>query len=157
METLIRAVAQAIAAFEGFFKAGTVAARNNNPGNLRAGPRAVSKDAQGYAVYATADDGWADLYRQVDLNISRGLNLREFFAGKPGVYPGYAPAEDANQPENYAQFVATRVGVPVDQPLLSLAAPSVSPQLPGLETGSADYVLAAALALAGAAIVVLFA
>jgi len=124
--SLIDDLAQAIATFEGYFKPGTVAARNNNPGNLRAGPRAIGKDERGYAIYATPEDGWADLKRQIELNISRGLSLREFFAGKPGVYPGYAPAADQNQPERYAAFVSERVGIPMDVPLVSLSPPDPS-------------------------------
>jgi len=157
MDSLVRAIAQAIATFEGFFKPGTVAARNNNPGNLRAGPRAISKDSQGYGVYASVEDGWADLFRQVELNIADGLNLREFFAGKPGIYPGYAPAADENQPIQYAAFVGSRVGVPLDRPLFALASGPPVPSLPGFEEAGADYVLAAALALTGAAAVLLLA
>lgn len=117
MSAITTALAQAIARFEGFYTAGSVAQRNHNPGNLRAGPRAISKDSRGYAIYASDADGWADLERQVDLNISRGLTLQEFFGGKTGVYPGYAPAADNNQPSNYANTVAGWLGISSDQVL----------------------------------------
>lgn len=112
---MVETIAQAIATFEGFFKAGTLAQRNNNPGNLRSWGSAPIRD--GYAHFETAEDGWKALYRQIELNISRGLSLSEFFGGKAGVYPGYAPAADANDPNGYARFVATRTGLPVDVPI----------------------------------------
>jgi hypothetical protein len=127
MNSLVTAMALAMATFEGFNTAGTLAQRNNNPGNLRAGPGAIGTDATGYAIFATVDAGWAALYNQIQLNINRGLNLLEFFAGKPGVYPGYAPAADQNQPERYAAFVASKVGIPSDVPLTDLQTSTASP------------------------------
>src|SRR4051794_39653115 len=80
-------LAAAIAQMEGFNKTGSLAQRNNNPGNLRAGPSAVGKDANGLAVFATAADGWHDLYHQIDLDAQRGLTLAGFI-GK------YAPPSE---------------------------------------------------------------
>lgn len=99
---------QAIATFEGFYKEGSLAQRNNNPGNLR--PIGAS---QGFRVFPSANDGWIALRHQVLLNINRGLTLNEFFLGKEGVYPGYAPLGD-NEPEvmeNYISYVATRTSM----------------------------------------------
>jgi len=154
----IDALARAIATFEGYFRPGTVANRNNNPGNLRAGPRAVGKDDRGYAVYRTPEDGWEDLRRQIRLNIERGLTLREFFGGRPGVYPGYAPAADRNQPEVYASWVGKRLGIPLDRPLAEFAGGPSMPELPELPTlpGEAGVsVPAVALAIALAAVILL--
>ena len=100
---------------EGFYKPGTLAVINNNPGNLRQwGTLPTNK---GYAVFPTEADGWRALRSQVRKNIDRGLTLREFFAGKPGVYSGYAPSADGNHPTQYAKFVSDRIGVPVDRVL----------------------------------------
>ncbi len=111
-------MAQAIATMEGFFKPGSLAARNNNPGNLRSwGSNPI---VNGYAQFRSAEEGWTALKAQIKKNIDRGLNLTEFFAGKPGVYAGYAPAADKNDPGNYARFVAGRVGVDVSTPLKSV-------------------------------------
>lgn len=82
-------LAQAIATQEGYFKSGTLAQRNNNPGNLRAGPRAIAKDGNGLAVYASVNDGWLDLYRQIGLDAGRGLTLAQFIAK-------YAPPSENN-------------------------------------------------------------
>lgn len=141
---LVQTIAEAIARFEGFFQPGSLAQRNNNPGNLRSGPRAVGKDSRGYAVYRTPADGWADLYRQVELNISRGLTLREFFGGKPGVYAGYAPAADRNQPDRYAAYVASQAGVPTDVPLISLR--SVTAPVAPVQMGDSELIVGAVLA-----------
>ena len=81
---LVDPIAQAIATMEGFFKAGSLAARNNNPGNLRSW--GANPIVNGYAQFKSAEEGWAALKTQVQKNINRGLNLNEFFAGKPGVY-----------------------------------------------------------------------
>jgi len=112
---LIDSLAQSIATMEGYFKPNTLAQRNNNPGNLRNwGSNPVQN---GYAVFPTAEAGWAALRRQIELNIGRGLTLDEFFGGKLGVYSGYAPSADSNNPAHYAQFVAGRAGIPANQPI----------------------------------------
>jgi len=115
---LVERIAQAIARFEGFYKLGSVAQRQNNPGNLRSWGK--TPVVGGYASFPTPEDGWKALRRQVQKNIDRGLTLQEFFAGKPGVYAGYSPASDDNHPVPYATFVAQRVGISVDAVLAQL-------------------------------------
>ena len=83
---------------------------NNNPGNLRAGNGATGVDSRGIAIFPDLATGEAALERQVDLNIGRGLTLDEFFGGKSGVYAGYAPAGDSNNPSGYASTVAGWLG-----------------------------------------------
>jgi len=124
-------LAEAIARFEGYFVPGSVAARNNNPGNLRSGPHMTGTDAKGYAIYASAEDGYADLDRQIQLNVDRGLTLREFFGGKPGVYAGYAPAADSNDPGHYSVSVAQWLGISPDIVLSDAFAGGASPPAPG--------------------------
>lgn len=122
MPDLIDQIAQAIARMEGYFTPGTIAQRNNNPGNLRRwGSRPV---VNGYAKFETPEEGWAALRQQIQKNIDKGLNLLEFFAGKPGVYPGYAPAGDDNDPVNYARFVARQAGIDLNTPLKDLLNPA---------------------------------
>lgn len=94
---------------------------NNNPGNLRNwGSLPTSR---GFAVFPTCDAGWSALRQQVQRNVDRGLTLEEFFGGKPGVYPGYAPAADQNQPAVYAANVSTWTGIPQNVPLNELGQP----------------------------------
>ncbi len=124
--TFVGALGQAIARFEGFFQSGSVAARNHNPGNLRAGTGQVGTDASGYAIFADDAAGFAALDHQIDLNVARGLSLDEFFAGKPGVYAGYAPSADANNPTQYAATVAGWMGIDPTVPLASLSSTDLS-------------------------------
>lgn len=113
--TLVDLIARAIATMEGFYIPGSIAQRNNNPGNLRSwGSNPI---VNGYAKFPTAEAGWAALRRQVELNINRGLTLEEFFAGKPGVYGGYAPSADSNDPDGYARYVAQQTGIPLGTPI----------------------------------------
>lgn len=115
---LVDSISQAIATMEGFFSSGTVAQRQNNPGNLRSwGSYPVQN---GYVVFPDAQTGWSALNRQVQLNIERGLTLQEFFGGKPGVYPGYSPGSDGNDPRGYAQYVAGQTGIDPTTPLNSV-------------------------------------
>jgi hypothetical protein len=116
---LVDAIAGAIARMEGFYKAGSLAQRNNNPGNIRRwSPKVPVVD--GFSKFPTAGEGWAALRRQVDRNVGRGLTLYEFFGGKPLVYSGYAPDSDGNRSRHYAEFVAKRVQIPADVPLITL-------------------------------------
>jgi hypothetical protein len=112
--SLVQDIAAALAQFEGYNTPGTLAQRNNNPGNLRSGIGQTGTD-NGYAVFATADDGWNALYNQIQLYISRGLNLQQM------IYT-YAPPSDNNPTNNYLNFVAGKVGIPTDVPLSQLDA-----------------------------------
>jgi len=87
----------------------------NNPGNLRTWGDLPTQG--GFAVFPTPGEGRAALERQVALNISRGLTLEEFFCGKAGVYPGYAPDADRNNCRGYAGNVSTWTGVPLGVPI----------------------------------------
>jgi len=118
---LVEGISQAIAAMEGFYVPGSVAQRNGNPGNLRSwGKRPV---VNGYASFLNPDGtpdpaaGWTALNSQVKRNIERGLTLQEFFGGKPGVYAGFSPSADGNQPLGYAQYVAGRLKISPEVPL----------------------------------------
>lgn len=114
----IEAISLAIATMEGFFKDNSVSQRQKNPGNLRSwGALPVVK---GYVLFPDPESGWSALRRQIGKNIDRGLTLQEFFGGKPGVYGGYSPASDKNNPHGYAQYVAGRVGIKPDVPLNTL-------------------------------------
>jgi hypothetical protein len=132
--TLTTDLASSIARFEGSCTtAGSC--RNNNPGNLRAGPGSVGLDSRGFAIFPDPATGWAALDHQVDLNIGRGLSLQEFFGGKPGVYAGYAPAADANNPAGYAATVGGWLGIDPTVPLSQVSA-SPAPISPGLPADS---------------------
>ncbi len=152
--SLTDSISQAIAQMEGFFTSGSIAQRNNNPGNLRSWGNLPVVD--GYAVFPTPDAGWAALNRQVDLNVSRGLSLNEFFGGKPGVYGGYSPSGDgSNDPNRYALFVSSRIGLDPSIPLNSTPSDGFDPSITDVidpfggsgdgESGSVDWTMLAVL------------
>lgn len=116
--SLVSSIAAAITQMEGS-GAGTIATRNNNPGNLVSGPGMIGTSG-GFAVFPDEATGQAALDNQIQLNINRGLTLQQFFAGGNG-YAGYAPSADNNNPTAYANFVAGQVGIDTSTPLNSLA------------------------------------
>lgn len=111
--------------------------RNNNPGNLRAYAAGQPVDSRGIRIFPSYQDGYNALLSQEQINIGKGLTLAEFFAGKTGVYPGYAPASDNNNPAGYTSNVSNWLGIPRDVPLSSLVGGSNVSQ-PG--STSADVV-----------------
>jgi hypothetical protein len=114
-------LSDAIARMEGYTSGScSMCVSNNNPGALRAGQGQIGTDANGFAIFPDWATGYAALNHQVDLNISRGLTLQEFFAGKQGVYAGYAPSADNNNPTNYASTVAGWLGISPDAVLSSI-------------------------------------
>ena len=125
-EEFIREFAIAIATQEGYFvkpedakkrgiKYPTKSQRQNNPGNLRSwGYYPIVENT---VQFPNAPKGWDALYQQIIKNINRGLTLEEFFTGKVGVYYGFAPSKDSNNPVRYAQFVSKFLGIPAYIPL----------------------------------------
>ena len=151
--TLTDDLAAAIKRFEGTCPSPD-SCRNNNPGNLRAGPGAVGTDSRGIAIFPDYTTGWNALEHQVDLNVGRGLSLSEFFGGKPGVYPGYAPAGDRNNPSGYANTVAGWLGIDPYAPLQSVSMDSGSP-VPSEDFGSPEGAELSGAAIAGLGIAAL--
>ena len=98
--------------------------QNNNPGNLMAIPGVtyagqVGVDSRGFAIFDSLSSGQAQLQKQIDLNISRGLTTEQFFCGGNG-YPGYAPNAGGNDCAGYAAFVANQLGIDPNTPLNSI-------------------------------------
>jgi hypothetical protein len=129
---LVQDLAQAIARYEtANFNPATLGMRNNNPGNLRSwGAYPV---VNGYVQFPDYATGLAALEQQTQKNIDRGLNLYEFFGGKAGVYGGYAPAADQNQPKTYAETVAGWLGISAAAPLSTVASAAPPASSPGFQ------------------------
>lgn len=113
--SLVYTFAKAIKEHEGFFD-GSLSFRNNNPGNLKFAGQAgaVKADEKGFAVFGTYQQGWDALVRQIEIAASGkssvyrpSMTIREFFKK-------YAPLENGNTPEKYAEFVAKFLGVSPD-------------------------------------------
>lgn len=98
-------LANAISNFEGFNVAGSLAQRNNNPGNLKyAGQAGATLGANGFAVFDSLDDGQAALLNQLNLYSSRGMTLAQMMNT-------YAPSSDNNDTSVYLSYVSQQTGV----------------------------------------------
>jgi hypothetical protein len=125
--------AKAIQSREGFFSPGqnpnypngTRSWHNNNPGNFRFNDfvktslGAISKDGDGYAIFGSYNEGFGALTKflimccQNQVKGYHDVTLYQFFER-------YAPANDNNEPDSYANEVARKVGVPVNTPIKQL-------------------------------------
>lgn len=97
---------EAIARYEGFYKDGSLAQRNNNPGNLRYvswSTRKSGLDSSNFAIYPTAEDGLYDLYDLLMAKAEAGYTLEELMHI-------YAPPVE-NNTNAYVAFVADELGV----------------------------------------------
>lgn len=106
-------IGQAIATAEGFFVAGSRAARNNNPGNVTYafGYATAGQDGP-FPIFATLTDGWNALYAQI----------AAMFDGSSSYYsPAMTIAQIglvyAGGDPNWAANVASTLGVTVNTPL----------------------------------------
>lgn len=103
-----------IGRMEGWGISNSVATRNNNPGNLKYAGQAgaIEADSRGYAIFSGPDAGMVALQRQIELDASRGLSVREF------VYK-YAPPSENNS-SGYLGFITNSLGVGADERLSSV-------------------------------------
>jgi hypothetical protein len=111
-------LANSIAQMEGFNTPGTIAARNNNPGNLRWAATQIGQEntVNGkYATFATPEEGWAALLDYISKN--SGLTLRAFISK-------YAPPSE-NDTTNYLNFLSSKLGIGADSPISSLGVSDV--------------------------------
>ena len=104
-------LADAIAHEEGFYVAGSLPQRNNNPGDLRHGNGEIHPDNQPNAVgsFATPEEGWAALNRQLRLDAARGWTVQQL------IY-SYAPPSE-NNTEAYLDYVCKDVGCQPSDPV----------------------------------------
>jgi hypothetical protein len=101
-------LAQAIQQFEGYY-AGSLAQRNNNPGNLRYSPL-QSGERDGFAYFDTFEIGMEALKHQIRIGATGtsrvyrpDMTLSDFFTR-------YAPLKDGNEPVEYTKFVLRETG-----------------------------------------------
>ena len=101
-------LAQLIAKEEGFFKTGTLPARNHNPGDLRHSPHSshAGEAADAIGEIDSDADGWDDLERQMHLYADRGLTLAA------AIYSWAPPSE--NDSARYLSDVIAGFGGRVD-------------------------------------------
>ena len=128
-DALVDSMAAAIQQMEGYippnsqYPQGTVAYRNNNPGNLMYAGQAgaVPGGVAGFAKFSSYDAGYAALKNQIQYQINKGQNLTQFFNQ-------YAPGNTTNAAgavqtpaatQNYINTVATQLGIDPSIPLIS--------------------------------------
>jgi hypothetical protein len=130
------AIAQAIQKQEGYAP-GTLAYRNNNPGNLRfVGQPGATQGEGGFAKFATYDAGYQALQNQIQLDATRGTDA----AGKPvttlaELIGSWAPPNE-NDTGAYIISVSSQTGFDPNAPLSSLGDPAAVPT--GDSTDTAD-------------------
>jgi hypothetical protein len=115
---IIQKMADAIQIFEGYYP-GSIAYNNNNPGNLKwAGqPYAIDQDEFGHAIFDTYEHGWNALINQ--LNAIFQNKYPELYNTDMTIYDMFAMWATGNSFE-YAQFVASKLGVSPDTQLKNL-------------------------------------
>lgn len=123
--------ALAIQAFEDYVKPGeryrdgtmapegSLSYRNNNPGNLRWSPFQAGV-RNNFSFFNTYQEGYNALIHQLRIaadgrsSVYRpDMTILEFFEK-------YAPSSDNNWPRVYAQYVADRIGVPIETKIKTL-------------------------------------
>jgi len=107
----VTTIANTIQQVEGYYP-GTLAYRNNNPGNLiYVGQAGATPGAGGFAAFPTYDDGYNALLKQIQNYANRGLTIQQMM-------DIYAPAsQPGNDPTLYANKLAASLGVTTDTTL----------------------------------------
>ncbi len=107
MNDLIQRIVNAIIQQEG------MPADYRNPGNLRNAPWLTTPVLiHGFWQPANRGVGVAGLAHLVALHIAQINTLRDFIAGHPGVYAGFAPGADHNKPDVYIDNVMNWASIP---------------------------------------------
>lgn len=121
--SVVNAIADAITTEEGYYP-GSLAWRNNNPGNLiYVGQAGAVLGEGGFAKYPTAAAGRGALVYQINLDLERGTDAN----GNPTttiaeLISSWAPASAGNNPAVYAANVSAAVGIDANTPLDGAAA-----------------------------------
>lgn len=118
ISTTVQKIAQAIAFAEGFYVAGSRPQRNHNPGDMTLDliGKSTGKDGP-FVVYATDDDGWANLYKQVGLWINGGSSHATADSTITDIAGFYTTTDQTA----WATNVANQLGVSVDTPIGEVA------------------------------------
>lgn len=134
---LISSLAAAIKQQEGFYP-GSVAYRNNNPGNLMDPSGTIfpkyPKDSRGFVIFPDLATGEAALENDLTIKVNRGMSITSLLNM-------YAPAAAGNNTPVYIANVAAATGIDPNTPLNQIPSPTASPevlaQTPGFDVSSA--------------------
>ena len=101
-------LAQLIGREEGFGRAGVLPTVRNNPGDLRHSPHSQHPGGPEHrndvGTIDSAEDGWADLERQLQLDSKRGLTLQQ------AIFEWAPEGDGNNHPAQYLADVAAGFG-----------------------------------------------
>lgn len=118
----IEQLAEAIKQFEGWYP-GSRSFRNANPGNCKYSTKGyakiygtVTKDDKGFAVFKTYALGWLYLNNLLKEKCKKNPNWT-----LQDLINEYAPASDNNEPQVYANYIATRLNIPITYQLHNFA------------------------------------
>jgi hypothetical protein len=113
----VDAIAQAIATAEGFYTPGTRPARDHNPGDMTIDliGKGVGMDGP-FIVYATDDDGWANLKEQ----ITKWFDGSSANADSSSTIADLSSFYTDTQQDSWATNVANALGVSTDTPLSAI-------------------------------------
>ena len=108
-----RKIAEAIATAEGFFVSGSLPQRANNPGDLKLGNAGLG-DINGKTVFASVEEGWAALERQIDLILS---GRSAYYSPDWTILQVAQKYTGGDNAEAWANIVAEQLGVTPDTPI----------------------------------------
>jgi len=141
-------IANVIGQIEGWNVAGSLAQRNNNPGNLIFVHQSGAVLGEGgFAKFSSPEAGFQALENQISLDASRGLDVTSFINK-------YAPPSE-NNTSNYISMFTSMLGVSATDKLSSLISgdgvvdASTSPITLGDEIGNIDSTILGAIAVVG--------
>lgn len=117
--------------------------RNKNPGNLKYAGQAgaIGKDAEGFAIFRTQEDGYAAMRRQIELDFRRGKKSIS------SIISSWAPNSE-NNTSAYITAVARRLGVGANKVLDPSMLNSLMNAMAFQESGAMQFA-SRALAVAG--------
>lgn len=110
----VQKIAVAIAAAEGFYVNGSRPQRNHNPGDMTADliGRSVGMDGP-FVVYATDEDGWNNLYQQIQLWLDGKSSHATAASTISDISQFYTDTDNTT----WATNVANHLGVSLDTPI----------------------------------------
>lgn len=113
--------ADGIALAEGFYVAGSRAARNHNPGNMTLDliGKKVGMDGM-FVVYANDADGWANLRKQVEKILTNASGIYDSQMTLRQIGQKYASTSPPDDQLNWAINVASRLDIDIDTPVNTL-------------------------------------
>ena len=109
----VQSIAQAIAQAEGFYISGSLAQRNNNPGNLTVPAAAAGQNP--LSAYPTAQDGWDALYGEVNLILSGDSHIYTADMPISVIAQHWTTDVPPGAQANWASNVARALGMTPDQ------------------------------------------